>query len=267
VPAGACDTHAHVFAARGRLPYAERRPYTPAPDTGHSEYAAMHRAIGIGRGVLVHSNIYGPDNRATLEALAAEPLRLRGVCVIRPEIRDEELKALHPSGMRGTRINLSFLGEVSMSDIESMGRTLADLGWHVQAMLEPRHLDEIADRVRALPVDFVVDHMALIRPGPTGAPALAALLRLLETGRVWVKLSAPYHGGVAGPVWSHASEIARRLTEARPDRMLWGTNWPHPNADPVPDDGDLMDWIAAVAASPERLQQILVTNPPLLYGF
>jgi 2-pyrone-4,6-dicarboxylate lactonase len=268
VPAGACDTHAHVFAAAGVYPYAARRPYTPAPDTGLEAYRRMLGAIGFAHGVLVHSNIYGPDNRATTDALAAMAGSLRGIALVRPEIDDGALAALAAVGMRGIRINLEFPGETGLDDVETMAPRLAGLGWHVQMLTSAARLPAIAARLRALPVDVVVDHMGLPRNGDELAgPGFRALLELLETGKVWVKLSAPYYADRDEPAWPFASRAALRLWQACPERMLFGTNWPHPHADPVPDEGALVDWIARTVGGAAGLRQILVDNPGRLYRF
>ncbi len=267
MPAGACDTHAHVFAPAGVYPYAARRPYTPAPDTGLEAYRRMLGAIGFARGVLVHSNIYGPDNRATTDALAAMAGSFRGIALVRPEIDDRALAALAAVGMRGIRINLEFPGEVGLDDLEAMAPRLAGLGWHVQMLTSVARLPAIAARLKALPIDVVVDHMGLPQgDDDLAGPGSRALLELLGTGRVWVKLSAPYYAD-REPGYPFASRAARRLWQACPERMLFGTNWPHPHADPVPDEGALVDWIAAVVDSATGLRQVLVDNPSRLYGF
>ena len=228
----------------------------------------MLGAIGFARGVLVHSNIYGPDNRATTDALAAMAGSFRGIALVRPEIDDGALAALAAAGVRGIRINLEFPGETSLDDVEAMAPRLAGLGWHVQMLTGAARLPAIAARLRALPVDVVVDHMGLPRnDDELAGPGFQALLALLETGRVWVKLSAPYYADRNEPGYPFASRAAGRLWQACPKRMLFGTNWPHPHADPVPDEGALVDWIAAVVGSKAGLRRVLVDNPKRLYGF
>ena len=268
VPVGACDAHAHVFAPEGVYAYAPRRPYTPAPATGLEAYRRMLAAIGFGRAVLVHSNIYGPDNRATTEALAEMAGAFRGVALVRPEIDDAALEALAAAGMRGVRINLEFPGEMSLDDAFAMAPRLAGLGWHLQLLTGAARLAPLRERLAALPIDVVIDHMALPRAAADlAAQGFGALLEVLAAGNVWVKLSAPYYGRADGRDYPFATAVARRLYAARPDRMLFGTNWPHPLAARVPDDGDLVDWIAAVTASAAGLRQVLVDNPARLYGF
>jgi 2-pyrone-4,6-dicarboxylate lactonase len=268
VPPGACDVHAHVFAPEDMYRYAARRPYTPAPDTGLAAYRQMLGAIGFQRAVLVHSNIYGPDNRATTDALGAAAGAFRGIALVRPEVDDRTLETLAAAGMRGIRINLEFPGELALADVERLAPRLAALGWHVQLLTRAARLPAIAGRLLALPVDVVIDHMGLpASAADLAAPGFASLLELLASGRAWVKLSAPYYGRADAPRYAFATTVARRLLAVRPDRMLFGTNWPHPQADPVPDEGALVDWLAAVAASPAALRQILVDNPARLYGF
>ncbi len=268
VPDGACDSHAHVFAAARVYPYAARRPYTPAPATGLEAYRRMLAAIGFARGVLVHSNIYGPDNRATTDALAAGAGAFLGIALVRPEVDEGTLAALAAVGMRGIRINLEFPGETGLDDVEVLAPRLAALGWHVQMLTKVARLPAIAARLRALPIDVVMDHMGLPRnDADLDGPDFRALLELLETGKLWVKLSAPYYADRREPSYPFATRVARRLWQARPERMLFGTNWPHPHADPVPAEAALVDWIAGVVGDDAGLRQILVANPGRLYGF
>lgn len=268
VPALACDTHAHVFVPEGVYPYAPRRPYTPAAGTDLTAYRTMLQTLGIARAVLVHSNIYGPDNRATTDALAAMGGQFRGVALIRPDIDDAALSALDEAGMRGIRINLEFPGELDLAGVEAMAGRLAGLGWHLQLLVKLDQLPRITERLTALPLDVVVDHMGLpASDASQQSSGFGTLLALLETGRCWVKLSAPYYAKADGPAYAHGHAIAQTLFRARPDRMLWGSNWPHPLADPVPQDGELMDWIAKVTENEAGLHQVLVDNPARLYRF
>lgn len=278
VPAGACDCHAHVFAAEGVYAYAPERPYTPAANTGLAAYRAMLEQVGVERAVLVHSNIYGPDNRATTDALARMAGAFRGVALIRPDIDDGALDALAAAGMRGIRINLEFPGEMTLDDVVAMGSRLAGRGWHLQMLVKAARLPALSRRLLALPLDLVIDHMGL-PVAEAGVAGVAPLLALLETGKVWVKLSAPYYvtsqprlgapqpAPDAPPDHRIATAIARHLFAARPDRMLWGSNWPHPHSAPVPDEGELVDWITTVTRTEAGLRQVLVENPAALYGF
>jgi predicted TIM-barrel fold metal-dependent hydrolase len=268
VPAGACDSHAHVFAPAGTYAYAEKRPYTPAPGTDLAAYRRMLQALGFERAVLVHSNIYGPDNRATTDALAEIAGTFRGIALVRPEIDAAALRALAALGMRGIRVNLEFPGEIDLAEVEVMAPRLADLGWHLQMLVQVERLPQIAARLRALPVDVVIDHMGLPTPERgAGTEGMNALLGLLESGRCWVKLSAPYYGRADPPAFAFGAAVAERLLAARPDRMVFGTNWPHPHTSPPPDEGDLVDWLATVTGGGAVFRQVLVDNPARLYGF
>jgi 2-pyrone-4,6-dicarboxylate lactonase len=268
VPAGACDSHAHVFAPAGAYAYADLRPYTPAPGTDLAAYRKMLQALGFERAVLVHSNIYGPDNRATTDALAEMAGSFRGIALVRSEIDDAALKRLAALGMRGIRVNLEFPGEMGLAEVEVMAPRLADLGWHLQMLVQADRLAQIAARLQALPIDVVIDHIGLPTPERgIETEGMTALLGLLERGRCWVKLSAPYYGDRGPPDFASAAAVASRLLAARPDRMLFGTNWPHPHASPPPDEGDLVDWLAALTGDGAGLRQVLVDNPARLYGF
>ena len=192
----------------------------------------------------------------------------RGIALVRPEIDDAALRGLAAAGMRGIRINLEFPGEMGPAEAEIIAPRLADLGWHLQMLVQTERLPGIAARLRALPTDVVIDHMGLPTP-ETGieTKGMRALLGLLESGRCWVKLSAPYYGDSDPPDYAFAAAAARLLFAARPDRMLFGTNWPHPHTRPPPDEGDLVDWLAQVTDGGYGLRQVLVDNPARLYGF
>jgi predicted TIM-barrel fold metal-dependent hydrolase len=217
----------------------------------------------------LRSNVYGSDSRATIDALAETGGAFRGVALVRPELDDATLEQLSAAGTCGASGSISsFPGELGLEDVERIAPRLARLGWHVQMLTSMGRLPEIAPRLLALPLDVVIDHMGLPRSeADLATPGLARMLDLLSSGRVWVKLSAPYYGHDDAPAYALATAVARRLLAANPERMLFGTNWPHPHADPVPDEGVLVDWIAAVTDHPAGLRQVLVDNPARLYGF
>jgi predicted TIM-barrel fold metal-dependent hydrolase len=187
---------------------------------------------------------------------------------VRPEIDDATLAALAAVGMRGIRINVEFPGELDLEEVERLAPRLAALGWHLQILASAARLPAITRHLLALPLDVVIDHMGLPESAADLAgPGFASLLELLASGKVWVKLSAPYYGHADPSDYALATAAARRLLAAHAGRVLFGTNWPHPQADPIPDERVLVDWLAAVAASPATLRQILVDNPARLYGF
>jgi predicted TIM-barrel fold metal-dependent hydrolase len=265
-PPGAIDCHVHVFAPPERIPFDPRRVYTPPPGLDAARLIRMHETIGIARAVLVASNVYGEDLRATEAALARHPGRFRGVALVRADIADAELDRLHGLGFRAVRINLVVPGALRMEHLASLAPRLADRGWHLEVQSKPETLAEVLGDLMALPVEVVVDHLSLIRPEHKETH-IGAVLRLLDGGRGWVKLSGPYVGEPAGPRYPKAAALARRFVEAAPERCLWGSNWPHPQARPMPDDGDLLDWLAEAVPDAAARRRILVDNPARLFGF
>ena len=267
-PAGATDCHVHVFAPPERIPFSPARPYTPAPGIDATRLIRMHRAIGIDRAVLVASNVFAEDLRATEEALRAYPDRFRGVALIHPDITESELDRLHGLGFRAVRINLVLPGALRLEHLPALAPRLARRGWHLEVQSKPEILAEVVDRLLALPLDIVIDHLGLIRPEHGAAhPGMVAILRVLDSGRGWAKLSGPYVGEPKGTRFPKAAALARRFAEAAPDHCLWGSNWPHPQAEPIPDDGDLLDWLAEAVPAAAVCRRILVDNPARLFGF
>jgi 2-pyrone-4,6-dicarboxylate lactonase len=267
-PPGATDCHVHVFAPPGQFPFNPARPYTPAPGIDAARLIRMHEAIGISRAVLVASNVYAEDLRATEEALAAHPGRFRGVALIRPDIAESDLDRLNRLGFRAVRINLVLPGALRMEHLPALAPRLAARGWHLEVQSRPETLAEVAHQLAALPIEIAIDHLALIRPEHgENHPGIAAVLRLLDGGRGWAKLSGPYVGEPGGPGFPKAAGLARRFAVAAPERCLWGSNWPHPQAQPIPDDGDLLDWLADAVPDAGARRRILVDNPARLFGF
>ncbi|MBM3532631.1 MAG: GntR family transcriptional regulator [Alphaproteobacteria bacterium] len=268
VPPGATDCHVHVFAPSDRIPFSPDRAYTPAPGIDPARLIRMHETIGISRAVLVASNVYAEDLRATEDALAAHPDRFRGVALIRPDIADSELDRLHRLGFRAVRINLVLPGALRLEDLPVLAPRLSDRGWHLEVQAKPETLAEVVGQFLALPLDIAIDHLALIRPEHgENHPGIAAVLRLLDGGRGWAKLSGPYVGEPGGPRFPRAAALARRFAAAAPERCLWGSNFPHPQAVPMPDDGDLIDWLAEAVPGAAARKRILVDNPARLFGF
>ena len=267
-PAGTTDCHVHVFAPAGRYPLNPARPYTPPEGIDAARLIRMHETIGVSRAVLVASNVFAEDLRATEDALLAHPERFRGVALIRPDVAESELDRLHGLGFRAVRINLMLPGALRLEHLPALAPRLASRGWHIEVLSKPETLAEVADPLLALPIDLVVDHLALLRPEHgEDHLGIAAVLRLLDSGRGWAKLSGPYVVEPAGPRFPKAAALAGRFARAAPDRCLWGSNWPHPQAVPIPDDGDLVDWLAEAVPDAAARQRILVDNPARLFGF
>ncbi|MBM3546299.1 MAG: hypothetical protein FJX54_05065 [Alphaproteobacteria bacterium] len=268
VPAGATDCHVHVFAPPGRFPFNPGRPYTPAPGMHPGRLIRMHQAIGVSRAVLVASNVYAEDLRATEEALAVYPDRFRGVALVRPDVAESELDRLHRLGFRAVRINLVLPGALKLEHLPMLAPRLAARGWHLEVQTKPETLAEVVGQLLALPIDVAIDHLSLIRPEHgDNHPGIAAVLRLLDSGRGWAKLSGPYVGEPVGPRFPKAAILAKRFASAAPERCLWGSNFPHPQAEPMPDDGDLIDWLAEAVPDATARKRILVDNPARLFGF
>ena len=277
VPKGAVDAHCHVFGPGAVFPYAPERKYTPC-DAGKDQLFALRDRLGFDKNVVVQATCHGTDNRALVDALQASGGRARGVATVDRQVTDAELRAMHEAGVRGTRFNfVKRLVDFTPRDVlaEIAGR-IAPLGWHVVVYFEAADLPELWDFFTSLPTTVVVDHMG--RPDvtkPVDGPEFERFVKLmLEHENVWSKVSCPERLSVAGPPaldgerhpYRDVVPFARRLVELFPDRVLWGTDWPHPNLkNHMPDDGLLVDYIPDVAVSPDLQRRLLVDNPTRLY--
>lgn len=269
VPAGACDAHCHIFGPGDVFPYAADRTYTP-PDVSRHDLRRRHDHLGLDRAVIVQSACHGTDHSALLDALRADPDRYRGVALIRPDTPDAAIAELHEAGVRGFR--LSFLPHLgpppSAETIDALLRKVAPYGWHLQLHVAGDGIRDMAARVRATEVPVVIDHMARVdlSRGLDG-PAVEALLGLLDAG-AYVKLSGADRLSRTGPPYEDAAALAHLLAARAPSRVLWGTDFPHPNiTGPSPDDGVLLNLLEHVAPTEEARHRLLVTNPAELYGF
>lgn len=270
-PPRACDTQAHVFGPASQFPYAEGRGYTP-PDCPIESYLKLLDTLGFDRGVIVHGSAHGSDNRVTLHGIAQAPDRLRGVAVIDPDISDNELEAMADGGIRGIRLSTMLKGGLGTEHLERLADRIKHLGWHIVIHLDK--VDEIAElesRLRALPVGIVVDHLGRVRGGEgLSSPGFQALLSLLrDANNIWAKLSSWYRLSDQGPPYEDMTPLAEALIEARQERIIWGSNWPHPILwdYPMPNDGDLLNQFMDWAGDEATIHQILVDNPSALYGF
>jgi len=267
-PPGACDCHAHVFGAAGRYPFAEGRSYTP-PEASREEYLAMLATLGISRMVIVQPSVYAFDNRCTTEAVQSFGThRARSIVMVPPDISDRELQALHDGGARGVRFITVSPGGGSLDQLRDVAARIAPLGWHIQMYVPAQTWHDLAPVIQGLPVPVVMDHMAGILADQTERDAgHAAVLRLLDGGRCWVKLSG-YRASVAGYPYDDVAPLARKLATLVPERCVWGTDWPHPNMhEHMPDDGALLDLLADWVPDETQRHRILVDNPARLYGF
>jgi predicted TIM-barrel fold metal-dependent hydrolase len=269
-PPGACDCHAHVFGPHAEFPLSPNREFTP-PECLLPRYLRMLGALGVERAVIVHPSVYGTDNRASLAAIAAMGDRARGVAIIAPGISDADLERLHEGGMRGVRMSSVVRGGATPDMMESLAPRIAALGWHL--VLHVRKADELpglTSRAAKLEVPVVFDHLggATSQDG-VDSPGFRALLAHLERNdQAWVKISSFYRRSSEPKPWRDMAPLARALIETRPDRVLWGSNWPHPHYDgPMPDDADLLDVLLDWAPDEAARRAMLVDNPAKLYGF
>jgi D-galactarolactone isomerase len=266
VPAGACDCHVHV--------YEPRFDDGPTPGTPFATAAMVRQvqaALGLQRVVIVQANAYGADNRGVIDALRCFSDDARGVVVVRADVADTELLAMHALGVRGVRFHLLRGGTLGWDDLDAVVARIRPLGWHVQLQLDGWQLPQHAARLRALPVPVVIDHIGkYLAHGVPGLddPAFVALQRLLDAGHCWVKLSSPYESSRTGPPdYEDVSRLARALVAAHGERCVWASNWPHLGRQLPPDDGALLTLLRGWARDETTWRRILVDNPARLYGF
>lgn len=271
LPAGSCDAHCHIFGPAERFPYAPDAAFVPQ-DAPKERLIALHESLGIARGVIVQSACHGFDHSALVDALQSKPGRFRGVALIAPGVSSAELADLGRAGVCGFRLNfMPHLGRSpNRAEIEATVRAVGDRGWHAEIHMSGTGIAEWADMIASLPIPAVVDHMARIDlRSPDGPACVDALRRLLDGGNVWVKVSGidrltpdgqlPYQPGV---------DLARMLVAAAPDRVVWGTDFPHVNiTGPVPDDRVLVERLLDIAPTGQLLHKVLVLNPVRLFGF
>jgi D-galactarolactone isomerase len=268
-PPGACDTHIHIYDRR--YPAAPTAKMFP-PDALVSDYLAMAQRIGIARTVIVQASTYGTDNRCLLEAMAQMgPARARGVAVVDTNVSDAELQALTKAGVRGVRFHMLPGGALPWEALLPIAARVQPFGWHVQLQFDGRDFPQREALIRQVPGTLVIDHTGkFLEPVPVSDASFQMLLRLVETGRTYVKLSAPYETSKIGPpLYDDVGAMAKALVRAAPERMLWASNWPHPSApaDKKPDDAALLDILLDWAPDEGTREKILVANPARLYGF
>lgn len=267
-PAGAVDAHCHVFGPGDRFPYAPERKYTPS-DAPKDMLFALRRHLGFARNVIVQASCHGRDNAALLDALRTDPENCRGIAVVDPDITDARLEEMDAAGVRGVRFNfVRRLVNPDPTDVSArLAARVAELGWHVVVYFEAADLTELAPFLRSLPTDVVIDHMGRpdIAAGVESAD-FAAFRQLMEDEKFWVKVGCPERLTQAGPPYDDVAPFARKLVESFPDRVLWGTDWPHPNMKShQPDDGLLVERIPVIAPTETLRQKLLVENPARLY--
>jgi 2-pyrone-4,6-dicarboxylate lactonase len=267
LPLHATDAHCHVFGPAAVFPYAAERSYTPA-DAPKAALATLHGRLGIGRAVIVQASCHGTDNNAMLDCIAAAPERTRGVAIVDAGIGTKGLEALHAGGVRGVRFNfVSHLGGAPDKRVFSrVIESIRPLGWHVVLHLDAVDIANLAETIRALPIDFVIDHMGRVDAAKgTEQPPFRALLELAALPNCWIKVCGAER--ISEPPFHQAVPIAAALVAALPDRTMWGTDFPHPNLKHPVDEADLVDLLAAIVPDKAAQQRVLVDNPARLYGF
>lgn len=270
LPAGSCDSHCHVFGPAALFPYSPDRTFTPA-EAPLEALIALHNHLGVQRAVIVQSACYGSDHAVLLDALHRGAGRYRGVALIDHQTPRAEIERLHDAGIRGFRVHfLPHLREsLSWDDVVATCSLVADLGWHAEIHVQSDGIVRLAEAIASLPVPTVVDHLGRIDlPEPAAHPAADALLRLLDRGDVWVKTSGVDRVSRLGAPYDDSVRLAARLVAHAPERVLWGTDFPHPNiVGEAPDDGLLVDLLAEIAPGETTLHKLLVANPIELFGF
>jgi 2-pyrone-4,6-dicarboxylate lactonase len=269
LPPGACDVHFHVFGPHAKYPFAEKRSYTPA-DAPKEKLFALHRHLGIERGVVVQSAAHGFDNSAAADLIQARKDDYVGVALLPVSTSRDELKKLNSQGFRGVRFNyMKHLGEgTPIEDVMAFASRLPEVGWHLQIHMDSSLIGEMAPALRRSPVPLVIDHMGRIDAslGLNQEP-FGELLKLMKDKNVWVKVSGCERASRQPSPWQDAIPFARKLVEEFPERTLWGTDWPHPNLNEIPDDGVMVDNLAEIAPAEKQRQALLVDNPARFYGF
>ncbi|MFG3292520.1 amidohydrolase family protein [Streptomyces sp. NPDC048179] len=270
LPPGSCDAHCHIFGPAGRFPYAPERTFTP-PDAPKEQLRALHAHLGLTRAVVVQSSCHGHDHRVLLDALAAGGGRVRGVALIGETTSRAEVEELHRAGVRAFRLNFlpHLRSRPTNTEIDAVLERVDGLGWAAQLHVRGDDLPGLTDVVRALPGRVVIDHMGRVDlTAGRDSPATRTLRTLLDTGDVWVKVSGVDRISLQGPPFTDAVTLAASLVAHAPERVVWGTDYPHVNitGDP-PDDGLLVDLLEHIAPEPAVLQRLLVTNPTELFDF
>lgn len=269
LPKGAVDAHCHVFGPAGEFPFAPERKYTPC-DAGKDRLFELRDFLGFERNVIVQATCHGKDNRALVDACRAAGDLARGIASVGPDVTDAELAEMHDAGVRGVRFNfVKRLVDATPKEVFlGIAERIAKLGWHIVVYFEAADLEELVPFLESLPTVIVVDHMG--RPDVTKGvdhPDFQRFVDLMARNQnIWSKVTCPERLTVAGPPYEDVIDYAAHIIERFPDRVLWGTDWPHPNMKShMPDDGALVDYIPKIARTREQQEKLLVANPMRLY--
>jgi 2-pyrone-4,6-dicarboxylate lactonase len=276
LPEGATDCHAHICGPAAKFPYWNERIYTP-PDALMPHYKAMLNGLKVSRAVIVQPSVYADDNNAMLAALATDPKNLRGVAVVKPDIADVQLHAMHAAGVRGIRCNIVDLanakGQLPIAELRLLAERIAPLKWHLELLMHVNEFPQLQSQLGDLPVDLVFGHYGYA-PTSVGIQdaGFQALLALMKQGKAWVKFTGQYRISSQPlsqqPLYADIKPFAQALIDCNPAHILWGTDWPHVMVKgPMPNDADLCDLLGDWVQDPTLREKILVHNPATLYGF
>jgi 2-pyrone-4,6-dicarboxylate lactonase len=267
LPPSSCDAHCHVFGPASKFPYAASRRYTPA-DAPKEMLAALHAHLGVDRAVIVQASCHGTDNAAMLDCIASDPRRYRGVAIVDDGFTDKDFDALDRGGVRGVRFNFvrHLGGAPDMAVFNRVVDRIKGRGWHVVLHVDAPDIIPLSPIMRKLPLPFIIDHMGRV-PAEAGAdqPPLRALIELSELENCWIKVCGSER--ISMPPYAAAIPIARAVVEAASTRVLWGTDFPHPNATHEADEADLVDLVPQFAPDTLAQRRLLADNPAQLYGF
>jgi D-galactarolactone isomerase len=263
---GACDCHMHVY--EDAYPLAPSATFKP-PHAPVAAYRAVQRELGLERTVVAQPTGYGLDNRCTLAALAELGSQARAIVVVAADVADAELERMHGAGVRGVRFMMLPGGVLPWSALEPTAARIAALGWHIDLQLDGRELAQHEAMLQRLPCRLVIDHVGrFLGPVTAESDSVRTLLRLLDAGGSWIKISAPYESSRSGPPgYDDIAWIARLVAARHPERCLWASNWPHPNRHPPPSNASMLDWAFGCVDDASMQRRMLVDNPAELYGF
>ena len=268
-PPLACDAHCHIFGPGAKFPYDPDAAYVP-PDSPFGGLQKLHSILGFQRAVIVHASCHGADMRATLDGIARSKGAYRGTCIIDSSVSDRHFEKMHEGGIRGVRFNFvkHLGGRPDMAFFKRNVERAKAFGWHLILHLDAQDLVEFKDMFLKIPVPIVIDHMGRVvaKDGLEQQP-FKVLLEFMRHETFWVKITGAERVSSKGPPFDDAVPYAQALIAAAPDRILWGTDWPHPNVKWMPNDGDLVDLFPRMAPDPALQKKILVDNPARLYGF
>ncbi|HSA89059.1 MAG TPA: amidohydrolase family protein [Burkholderiales bacterium] len=268
-PPLACDAHCHVFGPAAKFPYDPKAAYKPE-DAPFEELEKLHSRLGLQRAVIVHASCHGADMRATLDAIARSGGRYRGTAIIDSSCSEKDLERMHEGGIRAVRFNFvrHLGGRPDMDFFQKTVQKLRSFGWHLILHLDAQDLVEFKELFGKLPVPFVIDHMGRVKAADgLDQQPFRILLEAMKNEKCWVKICGAERVSSKGPPFTDAVPFGRALVEAAPDRVLWGTDWPHPNVKWMPDDAGLVNLFPLMAPEPDLQYKILVDNPARLYGF